>query len=353
MIYQFYTRWGSTANNHAGFAYLCESLEKRHPKDFKTVNLGYIPYKTRYPKELIPRIVNKIKRILNEYNKVRYARKWAKSQNFSNNDILLMTEYMIKGSENQMTIIDAIRPYFRGRIFGISHLCNKSLDDQFSNPEIKVWIDKIDGLITLGSSLTSYYINRGVNQDKLITTVHYVDDYYRRDKQDIIASHVENSEKQLQVLVQGSMMRDYDTLDYIVSHCPDIHFYIFQGFDNFSNRYYHSNVTLIPYVEESALRQIMEKCDVSLNCMYDTIGSNVITTSLAMGLAMICSDVGSIHDYCDDSNSFFCKNPEHFVDALNRISIDRNLLLSMKLKAREKADNFTISRYVNDLKTFF
>ena len=63
---------------------------------------------------------------------------------------------------------------------------------------------------------------------------------------------------------------------------------------------------LIPFVEEENLRRYMEQSDISLNVMHDTIGSNVIVTSMASGLAMVVSDVGSIHDYCDERNSVFC-----------------------------------------------
>ena len=36
----------------------------------------------------------------------------------------------------------------------------------------------------------------------------------------------------------------------------------------------------------------MNDSDISLNVMKDTIGSNVICTSMATGLAMVVSDVG-------------------------------------------------------------
>lgn len=51
----------------------------------------------------------------------------------------------------------------------------------------------------------------------------------------------------------------------------------------------------------------MAKADLSLNVMEDTVGSNVITTSMAMGLGLIVTDVGSIRDYCDESNAFSVK----------------------------------------------
>lgn len=67
------------------------------------------------------------------------------------------------------------------------------------------------------------------------------------------------------------------------------------------------NVELKGFLEEDELRHQMDIADVSLNVMEDTVGSNVITTSMAMGLAMIVSDVGSIRDYCNDANALFAK----------------------------------------------
>ena len=58
-------------------------------------------------------------------------------------------------------------------------------------------------------------------------------------------------------------------------------------------------------------------------------GAKVVVTSMAMGLAMVVSDVGSIHDYCDDSNAIFCKNTDDFCEAITALSNDRNRLKEM------------------------
>lgn len=52
----------------------------------------------------------------------------------------------------------------------------------------------------------------------------------------------------------------------------------------------------------------MVNVDILLNVMEDIVGSNVIVILLVMGLVMICSNVGFIKDYCDDSNIIFCNN---------------------------------------------
>ena len=93
----------------------------------------------------------------------------------------------------------------------------------------------------------------------------------------------------------------------------------------------------------------MDASDISLNVMKDTIGSNVICTSMAMGLAMVCSDVGSIHDYCDDTNAFFCKSTEDFVKVLQDLSREPEKVIEMKKSSFEKSKRLSIECYYKDL----
>ena len=81
------------------------------------------------------------------------------------------------------------------------------------------------------------------------------------------------------------------------------------------------------------------------------LGSNVIVTSLAMGLAMICSDVGSIRDYCDESNTIFCQNNDvsQFSDAITILSQNRNKLAAMQKSAIQKSKLLTIERFAQEL----
>ena len=64
---------------------------------------------------------------------------------------------------------------------------------------------------------------------------------------------------------------------------------------------------------------------------------------MAMGLAMIVSDVGSIRDYCDNSNSIFCTmNIGSFVTAIQSLSLCPNKVELMKKSSLEKARQFNI-----------
>ena len=147
-------------------------------------------------------------------------------------------------------------------------------------------------------------------------------------------------------------MRNITLLEKIVTTNSNVDFTICQGMYDMSYIFKHqNNVTLIPFVKEEELRCKMNEADISLNVMEDTIGSNVIVTSLAMGLAMICSDVGSIRDYCDESNTIFCQNNDvsQFSDAITILSQNRNKLAAMQKSAIQKSKLLTIERFAQEL----
>lgn len=218
----------------------------------------------------------------------------------------------------------------------------KDVDKAFSDSEIREWVGRLDGLITLGSSLTDYYISKGVPKSKLHTTFHYVDEYYRHKPK--------RCNSTIKILIQGNMCRDMETVDYIVENCPNIQFVICQGLCDYSSRYTQSNVVLKPYLPEPELRDLMSECQISLNCMKDTIGSNVIATSLGMGMAMVCSNVGSIRDYCNQDNAILCNSKYDFVEALNILVKDDERRYRMQINSYEKSERLLLNNFAHDLK---
>ena len=100
-------------------------------------------------------------------------------------------------------------------------------------------------------------------------------------------------------------------------------------------------------VPEAELKHYMNDSDISLNVMKDTIGSNVICTSMATGLAMVVRDVGSIRDYCDETNE--CSSPDDFIKNNMILANDRELLNSLKKMSLKKAQQFSIDNYCASL----
>lgn len=142
----------------------------------------------------------------------------------------------------------------------------------------------------------------------------------------------------------GMLQRNYFMVAEVVKRCPNVHWVICRGKANVDELFSSiPNVELKGFLAEDELRRQMDMADVSLNIMEDTVGSNVITTSMAMGLAMVCSDVGSIRDYCDETNALFCdNNVDVFVEAINQLVQDPERVEAMKSASLQKSKRLTI-----------
>lgn len=170
----------------------------------------------------------------------------------------------------------------------------------------------------MGSSLSEYFKEVGILEEKISTGFHYVDsDYYHKN------TELKNHEP-ITIIAMGALQRDYLMLAEIVKTCTAVHWIICRGRKDVDYLFPKTdNVELKGFLLEDELYHQMDIADISLNIMEDTVGSNVITTSMAMGLAIVATDVGSIRDYCDESNAVFCQNSvKSIVEAINSIIWD-------------------------------
>lgn len=340
MIYLISRAWQNTLNNHAGITYLCNELAKMDMLSFQSIVIPSFGL----GKSVNP-VVDKCKAICLNYKRKRFYGKILEKLfcEMKDGDCVFLMEYL-DGSNIQNVAMRIKREKPLVRLFAMAHLVPEKITKLYpKDEELNTQIQCIDKLFTLGHSLTNYFISRNVDRSKLVTTFHYVDSYYYN-------SNIENH-NEMKVIVMGNQMRNVHLLKEIVNKCPLVKFVICQGMNDFTSLFRENeNVELIPFVEEYELRKLMQNSDVSLNVMNDTIGSNVIVTSLAMGLAMICSDVGSIRDYCDNTNCLFCNNDvEDFVRAIITLSNDKKLLSSMRNAALESAKTLSICRFKQEL----
>ena len=69
---------------------------------------------------------------------------------------------------------------------------------------------------------------------------------------------------------------------------------------------------------------------------------------MAMGLAVIVSDVGSIRDYVDESNAVFCNNTTaSFIEAIKKHANEPDRLVEMRKASLKKVDKITIDKIHN------
>lgn len=318
-IFIIYFEWSNTKGNHAGMAYLANKLAN----DYECVRLiKMISGKSRYKKALnLLYIV-----LIAIYLKIVTQK----------GDKIFLMEYLAR-SCFQDKLAHLLRLLsVKVKIFGLVHLAGSHLIEIYHSPDvIRLKMSFLDECIVFGTSLARF-LKEEIGFIKVITTFHYVDTGYYKPiiKQD--------DDQSVRILCLGNIKRDFGTLREIVDYFPNLHFDICQGVMDLSSTFGTcQNVQLYGFVKEDELLNLMQKNDVCLSIMTDTIGSNVITTSLATGLILVVSDVGSIRDYCDQTCSFLCNNTEDYkrsieyllqnptkVDALRQSAIAKSQLFS-------------------------
>lgn len=323
--YIIYFEWRNTAGNHAGMAYLAKQL-CNNIDEIRIIRL--MSFKNKYL-----RVTNFFYVILLAFYFKIFSNK---------NDTVFLMEYLAKSTFQDLLASLLKKLDFKGRILGLVHLSGShQLEIYKKKDTIIKKIENLDNIIVFGSSLKDFYISLGFPSSRIIKTYHYVDtEYYK--------PIFKNANKRLEVICIGNIKRDYSTLRKTIQSSQSIHFHICMGTKDLSAIFKDlSNTTLHKYMSESELKHLMQNCDVGLSILEDTIGSNVITTSLACGLVQIISDVGSIRDYCTEQDSIFCISENDFIDALKILDTNSLLLNQMKQSAVENSQKFALKNFIN------
>lgn len=325
---------------------MCDLLVAKYPDEYK-VFVKECPRTWKSPRTFMEKICW---RLYGKYAKEHYLKKTYPLEylelcspmfsNLKSGDEVFLLEYLLPWAPQYELACYIRENYPKVKIYALSHLTGKYFDEMTAKePDlIQKWAKPVDKLLTLGSSLSSYFEKAGVSKEKISTGFHYVDSDYYQKQQPM------KSNSPLKVIMMGALQRDYGMLAEVVKQCPDVHWIICRGRKNVDDLFPKTpNVELKGFLEEDELRHQMDIADVSLNVMEDTVGSNVITTSMAMGLAMIVSDVGSIRDYCNDANALFCQNNvEQFVRSIKNLQNNLQLVLRMKKASLENSKRLQI-----------
>lgn len=343
MKYLICQEWKNTKGNHAGMVHLCKLINEKNPIDYKLIIVPDIIF--YFSSKLLMSIQFKIQPYI--YNFIYFFITLKLFLKIKKGDSIFLFEYLLK-ERNQYFIARILKFFFGDKItiYGLAHLTPTRLDLMYSKKQLLKCTQVLDYNLTLGSSLTDYLIIKGIKKEKIITTFHYVDtDYY------FPAKHFNTSDN-LTVIVMGIQMRDFTMISNIVKANPSIKFIICQAFFKMDGFFENcSNVEFRGFMSENKLKEEIDRADVSLNLMIDTVGSNVITTCMAMGLALVVSDVGSIKDYCDEENTIFCKNELEFNEGIKIIKGNNELLLNMQKSSLQKSSLFKFEKFYNFINT--
>jgi glycosyltransferase involved in cell wall biosynthesis len=328
--YIVYYTWSNTASNHAGMAYLVKKLNRAFPKHIKLIE--------------IPRRINKwplkLQRI-HFYFLAIYLKVF-----LTKSDKVLFMEYLGNVSGNQTGLAIKLREWgVKNKLFGLVHLSGSNLIELYGTTEyIKQGADAVNNILVFGSSLADFFIGLGYKH-KITTTFHYVDtNYYKPSKEPKLGM--------LQVIIVGSIKRNFNKIREIIKECNEINFHICQGNKDLSAYFPpEENVKLYNFLSESELLSLMQTCQVSLNILEDTVGSNVITTSMACGLVNVVSDVGSVRDYCNNRNAMLCKKDEDYINALLELAKNEKLVKELSLDSVSCSQKINLEKSIGFFET--
>jgi len=330
-VYIVYYDWANTRGNHAGMAYLARQLKADKPKQIKLIKHIF-----RFDLNYLGRKLYTIYAPIYSFFIALYLFLVLKS-----NDKVFFIEYCADLPGSEQFIARILRTLgVKNEFFGLIHQPESLLKLMFSSNELKNNIALVDKVIVFGSSLKKY-LSTLKDENNIIQTYHYVDtNYYKpNDKK------IEN--ERLKVIIMGNQMRDDSLLYNIVESCPTVDFHICVGVKkNAGNINQLKNAFIHGFMTENNLLELMQVSDISLSVMQDTVGSNVIVTSIGCGLAMVVSDVGSIRDYCNTSNSILCTNTaESFSQAILTLVEDRSRYKLMKNKSIEISKLISLEKF--------
>lgn len=340
MKYLIVQEWNSTRGNHAGMRHMCDLLVNRYPSEYKvlvrekSVNIHFSALGAmRLLQKLWRKLYWEAYAIPKEYRQI--CSEMFKSLN--DDDQVFLLEYLLKQEPQKDLAYYIRRCYPNVKIHGLIHLTPSLLRQQLNEKEIQQWCLPLDKVMTLGSSLSSFLIEMGISPNIISTGFHYVDNSYY--KNDITRLRT----RPIRIITMGALQRNYNLISEVVKQCSDMEWIICRGRNKDVDSLFpqSSNIKLLGYLSEDELKNEMMSSDVSLNIMDDTVGSNVITTSMSMGLAMVVTDVGSIRDYCNESNSVFCNgNVESIKEAL--LSLEKRDLVEMKNNSIKLSERLSI-----------
>ena len=324
--YIIYYTWPNTSSNHAGMSYLVKELKKKSLNNIKLIE--------------IPKSINRWPLIFQRLH--FYVLAFSLKIFLARSGKILFVEYLGILSGNQTGLAIKLRKWgIKNKFIGLVHLPGNHLIELYGNMEdIKKGTDAVDQILVFGSSLVSFFNDLGYG-NKVTKTFHYVDTNYYKPSS-------ESKPEKLQVIHMGSIKRNFDKLREIVNACPEINFHICQGFRDLSEYFKNlSNVKLYGFLPEADLLMLMQSCHVSLSIIDDTVGSNVICTSMACGLVNVVSQVGSIRDYCNNDNSILCTDNNEFVSALNKLNSDKSLLKKLSNESLEYSNNLSLDNSIS------
>ena len=175
MKYLIVQDWRSTHGNHAGMKHMCDLLVAKYPDEYKMF-VKECPRTWKSPRTFMEKISWRLygKYAKEYYLKKTYPREYLKLcipmfSNLKAGDEVFLLEYLLPWASQYELACYIRENYPKVKIYALSHLTCKYFDEMTANdPDlIQKWAKPVDKLLTLGSSLSSYFEKAGIPKEKI------------------------------------------------------------------------------------------------------------------------------------------------------------------------------------------
>ena len=218
--------------------------------------------------------------------------------------------------------------------------------------QIEGHLKKLSGIICVGRSQQEFFSNI-VNQDRIFFVPLGVDIQYYTPP-----SSFDERDPNL-CLVVGENYRDYPTLRGVIELVsyirPQIRFVIVTQQRNFQLIGKHPNIEYRSGIPEKEFLNLYHKAALMVMPLTDATANNAVLESMACGLPLVISDVGSIRDYVTEDCAALIQpfNARKMAEAVIELLDECEKRRKMALKCREQAEKFSWVEVMKQLNSVY
>jgi glycosyltransferase involved in cell wall biosynthesis len=215
-----------------------------------------------------------------------------------------------------------------------------------------------DVVFSLGGKLTDILISKGISPNKIIEIPIGIDDSWLTEKEEI-----KNQTKRTFIFIgRYERRKGIEEITKVLNESSEIDFE-FHFIGNIPDSKKQSSKKIHYWgsiSEESKIKSILKQSDVLICPSYSEGMPTVILEAMAMGLAIIASDVGAVNEQVDNNNGILISpgNKKELQKVIKEfVEMENKKLLKMKMNSIKKIENHflwdaVINETIRKIKTY-
>jgi glycosyltransferase involved in cell wall biosynthesis len=234
--------------------------------------------------------------------------------------------------ERDLAFFDLLAPILRRPLIGTFHQCPEDLPRVIRRPSA---LRQFSAIILMSESQRGYFLQHGVDPQRLHTVLHGVDvDYFQPASLE--------SPPDFTVLSVGGTRRDYEQMRAVMQECirdKSIHFVVLAPEDQAPHFSGLTNVSYRSRVSDDELRHLYQSCAAFLHLPENATANNALLEAMACGAPVVSQQVGGVSEYVKPDGALLARARDvaTTVQHLRTLAADRVKQTAMRHAARRQA----------------